>query len=420
MSPEQTPVRLAYLLSQYPAVNHVFMLREIRQLRQQGFQIQVASIRGPDRPPEAMTEVEREEARSTHYIKDASLLEVIQAHAVTLASRPLGYLRGLCVALRGAGPAPRKLLSRLLYFAEAVVAGQWMRRNRLSHVHTHYSSGVALIVARTFPVTMSATFHGPAEFEDPAGFQLAEKIGASLFSCAISFYGLSRLVYASAHSEWPKLEATPLGVDIAEFSPRPFRENPLVFEILSVGRLAPVKGQQVMIAAVDTVVKEGRRIRLRLAGDGPDRAELEREVAYRGLSRVVIFEGNLNQDRLRAVYRASDAFVLSSFGEGLPVVLMEAMAMEIPCIATWIAGIPELIRDGVDGLLVAPGDVRSLAKAIIRLMSDAELQRRLGRSGRKRILEGYEVITNVRRFGEVLSRRLGEAAAASERSHANP
>ena len=281
-----------------------------------------------------------------------------------------------------------------------------MRRNRLSHVHTHYASGVALIVARTFPVTMSATFHGPAEFDDPAGFQLAEKVGTSLFSCAISYYGLSRLMCASAHSEWPKLELTPLGVDVAEFAPRPFRENPPVFEILSVGRLAAVKGQQVTIAAVDLVVREGRKIRLRLAGEGPDRAELEREVERRGLSRVVTFEGNLDQDRLRAVYRESDAFVLSSFAEGLPVVLMEAMAMEIPCIATWIAGVPELIRDGVDGLLVAPGDVQSLAGAIVRLMSDAGLQRRLGQSARQRIIEGYDVAANVGRLGEVFSRRL--------------
>ena len=387
------------------------MLREIRQLRKNGFQIHVASIRGPDRPPEAMTEAEREEARSTHYIKDASLLEVIQAHAATLAFRPFGYLRGLYGALRGAGLSPRRILSRLFYFAEAVVAGQWMRRNRLSHVHTHYASGVALIVARTFPVTMSATFHGPAEFEDTADFQLAEKVGASLFSCAISHYGLSRLMYASAHSEWPKLELTPLGVDTAEFAPRPFRENPPAFEILSVGRLAAVKGQQVMIAAVDRVAREGRKIRLRLAGEGPDRAELEREVERRGLSRVVAFEGNLDQDRLRAVYRESDTFVLSSFAEGLPVVLMEAMAMEIPCIATWIAGVPELIRDGVDGLLVAPGDAASLARAIVRLMSDAALQRRLGQSGRQRILEGYDVAANVRRLGEVFSRRLAGPAA---------
>jgi glycosyltransferase involved in cell wall biosynthesis len=358
-----------------------------------------------------MTEAEREEARSSYYIKGASPLEVIQAHAAALAFRPLCYLRGLRGALRGAGLSPRRILSKLCYFAEAIVVGQWMKRNRLSHVHTHFASGVALIVARTFPVTMSATFHGPAEFENLAGFRLEEKVGASLFSCAISFFGLSRLMYASAHSEWPKLEVTPLGVDIAEFAPRPFRENPPVFEILSVGRLAAVKGQQVMIAAVDAVAREGRKIRLRLAGDGPDRAELEREVARRGLSQVVIFEGNLNQDRLRAVYRESDAFVLSSFGEGLPVVLMEAMAMEIPCIATWIAGVPELIRDGVDGLLVAPGDAISLARAILRLMSDAALQRRLGQSGRQRILEGYDVAANVRRLGEVFGRRLAGPAA---------
>jgi glycosyltransferase involved in cell wall biosynthesis len=406
VTPVRAPVRLAYLLSQYPAVNHVFMLREIRQLRKRGFQIEVASIAGPDRPPEAMTLAEREEARSTYYVKDAGPLAVAQAHAAALATRPLGYLRGLACALTGAGLSPRGILFGLFYFAEAIVVGQWMRRNRLSHVHTHFASGVALIVARIFPVTMSATFHGPAEFEDPASFQLGHKVGTSLFSCAISFYGLSRLMYASAHSEWPKLELTPLGVDLAEFAPRPFRENPEVFEILSVGRLAAVKGQQVMIAAVDAVVKEGRRIRLRLAGDGPDRAELEREVERRGLSQVVVFEGNLNQDRLRAVYREADAFMLSSFGEGLPVVLMEAMAMEIPCIATWVAGVPELIRGGVDGLLVAPGDVQSLSREIMRLMNDAALRRRLGQSGRLQVLEGYDVEVNVRRLAEVFTRRL--------------
>ena len=105
----------------------------------------------------------------------------------------------------------------------------------------------------------------------------------------------------------------------------------------------------------------------------------------------------------------------------MPVVLMEAMAMEIPCIATWIAGIPELIRDGVDGLLVAPGDVQSLANAIMRLMDDAALQRRLGRSGRRRILEGYDVATNVGRLADVFSRRLAEAVgpAAAGRKRGN-
>jgi glycosyltransferase involved in cell wall biosynthesis len=382
------------------------MLREIRQLRKRGFQIDVASIAGPDRPPEAMTLAEREEARSTYYVKDTGLLAVAQAHAAALATRPLGYLRGLAGALSGAGLSPRGILFGLLYFAEAIVVGQWMRRNRLSHVHTHYASGVALIVARAFPITMSATFHGMAEFENPASFRLAEKVGASLFSCAISHFGLSRLMYACEHSQWPKLELTPLGVDTAEFSPRPFRENPPTFEILSVGQLVAVKGQQLMIAAVDAVVREGGKIRLRLAGDGPVRAELEREVQRRGLSQVVVFEGYLNQDRLRAVYRQADAFMLSSFVEGLPVVLMEAMAMEIPCIATWITGIPELIRDGVDGLLVAPGDVPSLSRAIVRLMSDAALRRRLGQSGRRRILEGYDVEANVRRLAEVFTRRL--------------
>ena len=160
---------LAYLLSQYPAINHPFMLREIRHLRELGFQIQVASIRPPDRLFDKLTPVEQEEARSTFYIKRSGLGGVLRAHLETLCSRPAGYLRGLLRALRTGRMG-------ILYFAEAVIAGRWMMRRRLSHVHIHYCSTVGLIATRIFPITMSITFHGQAEFVNPDGFQLPEKI----------------------------------------------------------------------------------------------------------------------------------------------------------------------------------------------------------------------------------------------------
>jgi glycosyltransferase involved in cell wall biosynthesis len=388
------------------------MLREMRLLRRYGFEIHAFSIGSPDRPLAAMTDVERQEVQTTRYVKNAGLPRFAGAHIGTLLSRPISYLRGLGCALRMGMRSPRNALCGLFYFTEALVVGRSMMRLGLRHLHTHFASTVALIVARTFPVTMSATFHGHGEFGDPAAFRLREKIHASLFSCAVSRHGLSQLMYVSGRSQWPKLELTPLGVDLAECAPRPFRSDPSPFQIVSVGQLVPVKGQHVLIGAVAALASDGHDLLLRFVGDGPDRSALEREVEARGLSHSVLFAGNVNQDELRAIYRESDALVLSSFGEGLPVVLMEAMAMEIPCIATWVAGIPELIRDGIDGLLTPPADEQALAHAILRLKTEPALRLRLGQEARRRVLDRYDVGKNVERVAEVFRRRLGSRLPA--------
>jgi len=397
---------MAYLLSQYPAVNHVFMLREVRFLRKLGIEIQVASIRNPDRDPALMTTAEREEARSTYYVKSAGLFELARAHVHTLVSRPGRYIRGLAGALRNRSERRPQALYGLFYFSEAVAVGYWMRRHGLSHVHTHYASAAGIVVGRIFPVTLSIVFHGPAEFENPAGSRLAEKVQACLFCCAISQYGVSQLMCACGYGQWPKLELTALGVDLNGFPPRPFRAKPSPFQIISVGRLAAVKGQHVLIAAMAALVQEARHIRLRFAGDGPDRSALRQDVENRGLSDYVSFEGNVNQDKLLDLYRESDILALSSFAEGLPVVLMEAMAMEIPCVAPWVNGIPEIVTHATDGLLVPPGDAQALARAIGRLMDDAELRRTLGQKARLKILEKFDLQRNTEHLADVFRRRL--------------
>ncbi|HSO82663.1 glycosyltransferase family 4 protein, partial [Thiocapsa sp.] len=152
----------------------------------------------------------------------------------------------------------------------------------------------------------------------------------------------------------------------------------------------------------------GRRVLLRFVGDGPDRDSLEQEARTRGLGASVVFEGSVNQDRIRALYSTADVFALASFAEGIPVVLMEAMAMEIPCVTTFITGHPELIRDGVDGMLVAPSDAAALAEAIAGLIADPERRRRLGEAGRRRVIEKYDLETNTRRLADILRHRLGE------------
>jgi len=410
-------MRIAYLVSQYPAINHTHILREIRQLRAIGFDVRAISIAAPDRPLERMNTDEQEEAAQTYYVKPHGISGALGAHLSTFATRPLGYLRGLAYALRLGRLDARKMLSHVLYFVEAVMVGHRLGQQRLSHLHVHFSSTVGLIVKRIFPVTMSSTIHGSGEFNDPVGFHLTEKVRESLFISAISSYGRSQLRYAADYEDWDKIEVAPLGIDPGVFVPRPFRESPETFEIICVGSLAPVKAQHVLITAIDRLIREGHQVRLRLVGDGPDRAALERHVESCQLTGSVVFEGWVNQDRVRELYRRTDIFALASFAEGVPVVLMEAMAMEIPCVATRITGVPELIRDGVDGCLVTPADEDELTQAIAKLMDDPALRRRLGAAGRQRVLEKYDLPRNVDYLAGIFQRRL--AGAAPERSRAN-
>jgi colanic acid/amylovoran biosynthesis glycosyltransferase len=396
----------AYLVSRYPAYNHTFILREIRTLRARGFDLRVASVSEADRPPERMTDEEREEAAATFCIKSVGATGALAALGRTIARRPLTLARAVFAASALAGPDPRRLASYALYCAEAIVFGDWMRREGLDHFHTHFSSTVGLIAARAFGLRMSMTLHGPAEFDDPAGFHLAEKIAASTFACGISNYGRSQMMLNSSNEHWDRLEVASLGIDPTVFEPRPPRDRPPPFQIVCVGRLAAVKAQHVLVDAIASLVASGRDVRLRLVGDGPDRTSLERAVAEKGLAGRVAFEGWQNQDAVLDIYREADAFALASFAEGVPVVLMEAMAMEIPCVATRITGVPELIRDGVDGLLVAPSDADELARAIARLVDDPALGRELGRAGRRRVLERYDLEKNVARLATIFDERL--------------
>ena len=182
--------------------------------------------------------------------------------------------------------------------------------------------------------------------------------------------------------------------------------------MICVGRLAPVKAQRVLIQAVARAIDSGLRVRLCVVGPGPDRQLLEALVGSLGLNGAVEFAGAKNQEELRFLYLASDAFVLASFAEGVPVVLMEAMAMEIPCIATWVNGVPELIQHEVSGLLVAPAREADLAAAIVRLGRDAGLRRALGRAGRLRVEADYDLSTNVALLRDVMARHLAASAPA--------
>jgi colanic acid/amylovoran biosynthesis glycosyltransferase len=397
-------LRIGYLVSQFPAVNHTYLLREIRGLRAASVELHVASILGPDRSE--LSPEEQDEASRTVYIKAQGVAGALKAHLATLFSRPAGYLSALFFPIKAGHGEWRRTMMWFFYFIEAIMVGHWMQSKRLDHLHIHFASNVGLIAQKVFPITISISIHGFGEIqEDPAGFRLGEKMDASLFMRAISRYGRSQMLWISNEAR-EKIEYVPLGVDPAEFRPRGDRAPGSPFELLCAGRLSAEKGQHVLIAAMSRLVSECRNVRLHLVGDGPDRASLEQEVKTRHLEPSVVFHGWMDQRELRSLYQAADAFVLPSFAEGIPVVLMEAMACALPCISTWVGGIPELIQNGVDGFLVAPGDEVDLANAITKLIDCPPLLRRLGIAGRQRIMREYNLEMNVFRLAEVFSRRL--------------
>jgi colanic acid/amylovoran biosynthesis glycosyltransferase len=400
-------IRLAYLIGQYPAINHGYLLAEVGHLREMGFEVRVASIALPDRPPEQLSAAELEEAASAFYLKAVPVLAVAMAHLAEALSHPWRYLRGLLLALRLAGPGARRIVYHLAYFAEAVLVGRWMRRCGVSHVHASFTATVALITARAFGVTMSFDIHGYGELHDPVGTRLTDRIGGATFVRSISRQGRGQAMLSCDRDQWSKLEYAPLGIDPVAFAPRPFREEPSPLELLCVGRLAPEKGQIFLIEVVARLVADGLSVRLHLAGDGPDRGWLQREAAARGVSAHVIFEGWLGRDKLIALYGQTDVFVLASLYEGIPMVLMEAMAMEIPCVAPRITGIPELIEHEVDGLLFAVADVDALTCAVRRLAEAPARRRELGTRARGRVVRDYDMAVNTGRFATVLQNWLG-------------
>jgi glycosyltransferase involved in cell wall biosynthesis len=402
-------IRVAYLVSQYPAANHTFVLREILGLRALGFDVRVASVRATDRPPAAQTQAERAELQSTFYIKPAGLPGFLRAHAATWWRLPGGYLRGLAAAIRLGAPHPRDIGFHLAYFAQAVVFGNWMRRHGLTHVHSHFSSTVAMLAARVFSVTWSATIHGPDEFKDPNRNHLKEKCASALFLVTISNFGREQLERSSLPQDRDRIEVCRLGVDLSMFTPALFRPHPEVFEILFVGRLAPVKAPQNLIAAVGALIHDGRPVRLRLVGDGPLRADLDQQVQAQNLKDHVVLEGPLNQERVQDRLRAADIFAMASLAEGIPVALMEAMAMGIPCIATTLDGVRELIENKVDGILCPPVDIHALSQAIAQLMDAPALRQELGAAGRRRVAAEYDISRNISQLAEIFRSYLSDA-----------
>lgn len=400
--------RLVYLLSRFPAISHTFFLNEVQELRKIGFDIEVASINQPDHPRSSMIDAEAYETDKTFYIKSSGAIQALWVAIRTLVSRPSVFARGLIAALQLGRWAPHSTMYALFYFVEALILGEWMRIRSHSHLHIHFCGPVAtvgMLTSIAWGYSYSLTVHGPDEFYDVEGSYLREKVVRAKFILCISDFCRSQLMRVSAPVHWDKMSVVRLGIDPHVFSPSGKTRMPgEMLEVLCVGRLVASKGQLILLRACEWLTSRGYLFRLRLVGGGPDEEYLKQYAAQKNLP--VVFEGARNHEETRKLFACADVFALASFAEGVPVALMEAMAMEIPCVSTCIAGIPELIRDGLEGLLVPASSVETLASALQRLFDDPLLRRSLGVAGGKRVNEEYNLRRNVCSLARVLNQRL--------------
>jgi len=393
-------VPLAYLVSRYPAISHTFILREIAHLRTLGHQIHTASINPPDRSLDVMDATERAEAEGTYVVKQHGGAGALAALGYWAWRAPAALLKTLATSRRFG------LLKGLAYTVEATMVARWMQRQSLAHLHVHFGNAgasVGVLVKQLTGCHLSYTIHGPDEFDDVPGQQLAFKMQAADVIVCISQFARSQLMRISAPADWPKFRVCRLGVDASVFQATPRTATAAVPQLVSVGRLTPAKGQVLLIQACAQLRERGVPFHLTMVGDGPDRGRVEAEIATLRLHQQVTLTGSLTQAGVRAELARADAFVLPSLAEGIPVVLMEAMASYVPCISTPVNGIPELIEHGHTGLLATPGDVDSLVTQLTALCTNAELRQRMALAAYAKVSQHFDLFSNVRALGGVFA-----------------
>ena len=416
-------MRLAYLCGQYPAVSHTFVLREVEALRRLGVKIDTFSIRRAS-TNHLLADADHVAFQTTFAILPPRLRQLLGAHLRLAVGAPRAYLRTLALALRLAPPGLRGHIWQVFYFGEAVVLWDECRRRGIRHIHVHLANvaaDVALLatelgsaVAHAERWSWSFTMHGPTEFFDVGHFRLAEKLRHARFVVCISDFTRSQLMSLCDPEAWDKLHVIHVGIPIKQFTNHGKEASSSADPtILFIGRQVPEKGQGVLLEAVALLAERGLSVDVTFAGEGAARPDFERLAERLGIASRTSFPGAVGQDDICALYASASVFCLPSFAEGVPAVLMEAMAMETPVVSTRITGVPELIEDGHTGLLVAPGRADQLADALERLLTDPALCRELGLAAREKILREFNTESSV---GQLHALFLRELAPKSGRS----
>lgn len=386
-------MRICYFVSEYPANSHTFIRREIAELERIGISILRVSLRNNDRGLADPRDID--EKTRTHYILDGGIAKFVIAIADAMIRKPRGLIKAGFTALKLMRRSSRPALFHLAYLAEALILTRKVECENVQHIHAHFGTNgaeVAMLCHILTGLPYSFTVHGPDEFDRPEYLGLPTKVRHAAFVCVVSSFAQSQLCRWVPPDLWGKIKVVHCGLDADFLDPQPSRGMPRS-QLVTVGRLSEQKGLLVLLHALALLAREGVPFKLTMIGDGPLRPQLEQSICTLQLEQHVELLGWMSSVQVRAAIREARALVLPSFAEGLPVVLMEALALGRPVITTYVAGIPELVTDGVSGWLVPAGSVDRLADAIrLCLNTPDKLMVIMGERGRKRVLEQHDIV----------------------------
>jgi len=387
-------MRIAYFINQYPKVSHSFIRREILALERQGVVIQRIALRGWD--GELQDAEDLAEREKTQYVLQGGIKGLLKPVWQVLRAEPRRFGSALWLALRLGLRADRPLPYHLVYLAEACCVVQWLEAFGAEHVHAHFGTNSAEVVMLANALggpAFSFTVHGPEEFDKPQFLHVGEKVRRAAFVASVSSYGRSQLYRWVAHEHWDKVKVVHCGLEPG-FHQVAAQASPAAPRLVCVGRLCEQKGQLLLLEAAHRLADQGLDFELVLAGDGEMRAQIEVLIARYGLQAQVRITGWISSAQVREEILAARALVLPSFAEGLPVVIMEAMALRRPVLTTYVAGIPELVRPGENGWLFPAGAVDELATAMADCLAQpVEVLQRMGEAARQRVLERHDIDT---------------------------
>jgi colanic acid/amylovoran biosynthesis glycosyltransferase len=399
-------MRVAYLTGEYPRATDTFIQREVATLRERGVEVQTFSIRktGDEHivGPEQAAERDR-----TFYILPIQPIALLLSHFKLLSTAPGRYLKALKLAWSTRQVGLKGTLYQMFYFLEAGILARQIQQRQIQHLHNHFADSsctVAMLAAELGGFTFSFTLHGPSIFFEPYRWQIGEKINQALFVCCISHFCRSQGMIFAPATQWDRMHIVHCGVDPALF--KVVEHQGVGDRLLYVGRLAAFKGLPILLESLVALRRSHPNLTLTVVGDGPDRVQLEAQTAQLELTENVKFVGYQSQAQVREQMQQTDIFVMSSFAEGVPVVLMEAMAAGVPVVATQIAGISELVEDGVSGYLVPPGDPIALTNRIDKLLISRDLRAELGEAGRAKVEAEFNIHHEAARLHQVMTTAL--------------
>lgn len=408
-------MRVCYFVSEYPAVSHTFIRREIAELERNNIAVLRVSLRRNDR--RLVDPADLGERTRTRYILDGNITKFASAFVNSLRREPRALARAGLAAVRMMRRSSRPALFHLAYLSEALVLAQWVVEQDVQHIHAHFGTNgaeVAMLSHFLTGIPYSFTVHGPDEFDRPEYLGLPEKVKHAAFVCVVSAFTGSQICRWIPAKEWPKIKLVRCGLDADFLNQRPSSIMSRI-QLVAVGRLCEQKGQLVLLDALAVLARDGVPFKMTIAGDGPLRPEIECRVRELGLEQHVELTGWLTNSQVRARLRGARALILPSFAEGLPVVAMEALALGRPVVATWVAGIPELVADKICGWLVPAGSVEHLADAIKQCLNAPDaLMETMGAAGRKRVLEQHDVAKEGRKLADLFSGRTDAQPAFEE------